>query len=132
MTEDMLTYLKADGTLTGLIGAGTACRLYPNIAPKDATSPYIVYRIQSDSGRAEGNNVNRRLYGFSIFATTALVAETIERRLVDLLDKDADINITSSSYYIKASRLYGGSSMYEQDTKLHHRAALYTLLFVEK
>jgi len=132
MTEDLIAYLNTDATLTGLIGAGTACRLYPNFAPKDATRPYMVYRIQSDPGRTKGNNVRERMYGFSIFADTALAAETIERRLKMLLDKDAEIAITSSAYYIKASRHSGGTSMYEQDTRLHHRAALYTLLYVEK
>jgi hypothetical protein len=132
VTEDLLTYLKSDATLTGLIGSGTACRLYPDFGPKDPTAPYVVYRIQSDPGRIKGNQVRERMYGFSIFAATALAAETIERRLDILLDKDADIAVTSTSYYIKASRHSGGTSMYEQDTKLHHRAALYTLLYVEK
>ena len=133
MTEDMITYLKADATLTGLIGSGTACRLYPNFATaKDPTAPYVVYGIQSDPGRTKGNNVCERMYRFSVFAATVLAAETIERRLDVLLDKDAAIAITSASYYIKSSWHSGGSSMYEQDTKLHHRAALYTLLYVEK
>lgn len=132
MTEDMLAYLKTDATLTGLIGAGTACRLFPDFASKDPTAPYVVYGVQSDPGRTKGNNVRERLYRFSVFAATALAAETIERRLDVLLDKDAAIAITSSGYYIKSSWHSGGNSMYEQDTKLYHRAALYTLLFVEK
>lgn len=132
MTEDLVTYLKADSTLTGLIGSGTSCRLYCGIAPKDATAPYIVYRVQSDPGRTKSNVVRERMYGFSIFADTALAAETIVRRLDVLLDKDAAIAITSSGYYVKSSWHAGGSSTFEQDTKLHHRAALYTLLYVEK
>lgn len=128
MTEDLITYLKADPTLTGLIGT----RIYPDFAPNDPTKPYIVYRVQSDPGRTKSNNVRERMYGFSIFADTALAAETIERRLDTLLDKDVDIVIASASYYIKASRHSGGHSMYEQDTAVHHRAALYTLLYVEK
>ena len=132
MTEDLITYLKADATLTGLIGTSTACRLYPDFAPKDPTGPYIVYRVQSDPGRTKANNVRERMYGFSVFAATALAAETIERRLYTLLDKDAAIAITSSGYYVKSSWHSGGSSTFEQDTRLHHRAALYTLLYVEK
>lgn len=132
MTEDLVTYLKADATLTGLIGAGAACRLYPNHSAKDPTAPYVVYRVQSDPGRTKGNNVRERMYGFSVFAATALAAETIERRLDVLLDKDAAIAITSSGYHVKSAWHSGGNSMYEQDTQLHHRAALYTLLYVEK
>ena len=134
MTEDLIAYLLTDATLTGLIGAGTAARMYPNFSPKDPTAPYIVYRIQADPGRTKANTVRERMYGFSTFAETALAAETIERRLDTLLDKDAAIAITSASYYVKSSWHSGGNSMslYEQDTKLHHRAALYTLLFVEK
>ena len=132
MTEDLIAYLKMDATLTGFIGAGTACRLYPNFAVKDPTAPYVVYRIQSDPGRTRGNNVRERMYGFSVFAATALAAETIERRLDVLLDKDTDISIPSTDYYIKSSWHSGGNNMYEQDTKMHHRAALYTLLYVEK
>lgn len=132
MTEDLIAYLKADATLTGLIGAGTACRLRPDFGTKDPTVPYVVARVQSDPGRTKGNNVWERLYGFSVFAATALAAETIVRRLDVLLDKDAAIAITSTGYYIKSSWRSGGNSMYEQDTKLYHRAALYTLLFVEK
>ena len=132
MTEDLITYLKADATLTALIGSGTACRLYPDFAVKDPTGPYVVYGIQSDPGRTKANNVRERMYRFSAFAATALAAETIERRLDTLLDKDAAIAVTSSGYYVKSSWHSGGNSMYEQDTKMHHRAALYTLLFVEK
>lgn len=127
-----MTMLKADSTLTGLIGSGASCRLFPNFAPKDPTAPYVVYRVQADPGRIKGNNVQERLYGFSVFAATALAAETIARRLDDLLDKDAAIAITSTGYNVYSSWHSGGSSMYEQDTGLHHRAALYTLLFIEK
>lgn len=130
MIEDFLAYLKADAPLTGLIGAGAACRLFPNQSPKDTPKPYLVYRIQSDPGRTKGNCVRELMPGLSIFADTALVAETIERRLDFLLDKDAAIAIPSASYEIKSSWHSGGSSMFEQDTKTHHRAALYTLLYV--
>ncbi len=130
MTEDIVAHVKSDATITGLIGAGTACRFYPNAAPKDAVKPYLVYRIQADPGRTKGNCVWERMCGFSIFADTALVAETIERRLDFLLDKDAAIAISSAGYEIKSSWHSGGSSMFEQETKTHHRAALYTLLYV--
>jgi hypothetical protein len=130
MIEDLVTYLKADTALVALLGA--ACRLYPNHSAQNPTAPYIVYRIQSDPGRTKGNNVRETMYGFSIFAATALAAETIARRLDALLDKDAAIAITSSGYYVKSSWHSGGSSTYEQETGLHHRAALYTLLYVEK
>lgn len=132
MIEDIVAYLSADTTLTGYIGSGANCRLYPNFSVKDAVAPYIVYGIQGDQGRDKGNNVKSMIFRFSIFAATALAAETIKRRLDVLLDKDAGIVIPSAAYYIKSSWLFGGSSMYEQDTKLTHRAALYTLLFVEK
>jgi hypothetical protein len=129
MTEDLVAYLKADTALVALLGS--ACKIYPNFAgAKDPSAPYLVYRIQSDSGRALDNVVNRRIYGFSIFAATALAAEAIKERLDVLLDKDAAISIPSTTHHIKSSWLYGGSSMYEQDTQLHHRAALYTLLYV--
>lgn len=128
MTEDLVAYLKADATLAGLIGT----RLYPNHKCDSASGNYVVYRIQADPGRIRGNNVRERIYGFSIFADTALAAETIELRLKVLLDKDAAINIPSSGYYIKSAWQSGGTSMYEQETKKHHRAALYTLLFIEK
>lgn len=128
MTEDLVAYLKADTTLAGLIGG----RLYPNAAKQDPTAPYVVYRIQADPGRTKGNRVRDRMYGFSIFAETALAAETIELRLKALLDKDADINIPSTGYYIKSAWQSGGTSMWEKDTGLHHRAVLFTLLYVEK
>lgn len=132
MTEDMVSYLTADSALTALIGVGANCRLYADHADKDPGADYVVYRIHSDPGRTEGNAVRKRTYGFSIFAASALAAETIKRRLDVLLDKDAAINIPSSGYYVKSSWLSGGTSMYEQDTRKHHRAALYTLLYVEK
>ena len=132
MTEDLIAYLLTDSTLTDLIGSGTSARIYPCQAPKDATAPYVVYRVQSDAGRTKANNIRERMYGFSVFAATALAAETIERRLDVLLDKDTDISIPSTDYYIKSSWHSGGNNMYEQDTKMYHRAALYTLLYVEK
>lgn len=132
MTEDLVAYLIADSGLGALIGTGANCRLYPDQAPKDPITPYVVYRIQAGPGRTKANAVRERIYGFSIFADTALTAETIERRLDALLDKDVDINIPSSGYHIKSSWHSGDSSMPEQDTKKHHRAALYTLLYVEK
>lgn len=125
MIEDLVTHLKADAALTALVSG----RLYSGHACQDPTAPYIVYRIQSDPGRTKGNQVREIMLGFSIFAASALAAETIERRLDELLDKDTAINIPSSSYHIKSSWHSGGSSTYEQDTKLHHRAALYTLLY---
>lgn len=128
MIEDLVTYLKADSALAALV----AGRLYPGHACQDPTAPYIVYRIQSDPGRTKGNQVREVMLGFSIFAATALAAETIERRLDELLDKDAAIAITSAGYYVKSSWHSGGTSMYEQETGKHHRAALYTLLYVEK
>lgn len=126
MIEDLVAYLKADPTLTTLVGG----RLYPAQASQDPTAPYIVYRIQSDLGRTKANNVREMLVGFSIFAKTALVAETIKRRLDVLLDKDAAIVVPSTCHHIYSCWLFGGNSMYEQDTELHHRAALYTLLYV--
>jgi hypothetical protein len=125
MIEDVIAYLKADTTLAGLVGT----RLYPDEAPKDPVKPYMVYRTQSAPGRTKGNQVNEEMLGFSIFAVTALIAKTIERQLDVLLDKDAGINIPSTTYHIKSCWRSGGSSMFEQDTKLHHRPALYTLLY---
>jgi len=132
MTEDIVTYLRADATLTGYIGAGTSCRLYPNSAPKDPTVPYIVFRIQSDQGRTKGNQVRERLYGFSIFSETQLQAETIQRRLLVLLDKDESIVMPSDNYYIKSVWAGGGNSFKEDGTNLHHLSALFTFLFIEK
>ena len=132
MTEDLVAYLKADATLTGLIGSGDNCRLYPDVATKDPTAPFVVYRIQSDQGRTKSNVVQERMYGFSVFAETLLAAETIGRRLEVLLDKDESIDITSDNYFIKSSWLVSGSSMYEQETAVYHRAVLFTVLFLKK
>lgn len=128
--EDVYAYIAGDATMGGLIGTGNDCRLYPDEAsPKNPTAPYIVARVQSDPGKTKSNQVNEIMLGFSIFATTALAARTIKRRLDVLLDKGAAISIPSSTCHIKSSWLSGGSSMFEQDTKLYHRAALYTLLY---
>lgn len=129
MTEDLIAYLKADTALVALVGS--SCRFYPNFNEmKNPVAPYIVYRLQSDAGRVKDNVVYQRTYGFSIFAATARAAEAIKDRLDVLLDKDAAINMPSASHHIKSSWLSGGVTLYEHDTELHHRSALYTLLYV--
>lgn len=127
--EAVIAYLKADATIQSNLGSGTACRLYPDAAPKDPTAPYAVWRVQSDPGRTKGNVANELLLGFSIFATTKLAAETIKRRLDVLLDKDTSIAVASGSIKVHSCWLYGGSSIYEKDTQLYHRVALYALLY---
>lgn len=127
--EAVIAYLKADSTIQGYLGSGIACRLYPDFGPKDTTTPYVVWRIQSDTGRTKGNLANELLLGFSIFASTKLAAETIKRQLDVLLDKDTSIVISSGSIKVHSCYLYGGSTSYENDTKLYHRSALYALLY---
>jgi hypothetical protein len=127
--EAIIAYVMADATIQANLGSGTSCRLYPDEAPKDPTTPYAVWRVQSDPGRTKGNLANELLLGFSIFAPTKLAAETIKRRLDVLLDKDTAIAVSSGSIKVHSCWLYGGNSMYEQATKLHHRVALYALLY---
>lgn len=127
--EAIIAYITADATIQGYLGSGASCRMYPDAAPKDPTTPYAVWRVQSDPGRTKGNLANELLLGFSIFAATKQAAENIKRRLDVLLDKDTSIAVSSGPIKVHSCWLYGGSSTYESDTRLYHRVALYALLY---
>lgn len=52
----VIASIKAAATVTAIIGAGSAARVYPSVAPQNATKPYIVvHRIfERDNELVEG------------------------------------------------------------------------------
>lgn len=129
MITAIIAYLKADATLMALLSS--SCAIQPNLITNNASYPYMVYRLMSDNGRTSGNVANSATIQFSIFAETFAAAEAISDRLKFLLDKDAEIGLSYSSGRIHSVWHSGGNTMFEQDTKLHHRVVMFNLLFVE-
>lgn len=48
--DELATYLKAQTSITSLIGSGTACRMYPDGAKQGATMPFaFMEQVSGDS-----------------------------------------------------------------------------------
>lgn len=70
--EAIFGYLSARGSVTTLFGAGSSCRIYPDIAPASATVPFAVYGVGSEEVQA----FDGPLGFWSSDVTVALVAAT--------------------------------------------------------
>lgn len=78
LAESIVAKLSAAGSATAaLIGDGSACRLYPGIAPVAAAAPYCVYTElpgAPDNTLGEASTSGRRPVQFSVVAATYLAA----------------------------------------------------------
>lgn len=104
--------------LTALVSA----RIFPNFAPKDTASPYVVFHklyATPVSAMSADPGLTQTTYRVSIFAKLP----------IDLSNISAQINLalqrwsgTLESTTIQDSLLETNLDMYEVDTQLHHRS----------
>jgi len=129
MIPEIVAHLKADTALMALLSS--SCAVGPDVARRDIAAPYMVYRLQSDAGRNRGNVAREAAVGFSIYAATFAQADQIVKRMDALLDKDEDHGIAPISSRIHSVWRTGGSSTFEVDTKLYHRALVFAVIYTE-
>jgi len=119
--QDLLTYLKADGTLDTLLTATASdSKIYPIQKPHNVTHPCIVYTVSS-SGSVE-ENLREISFTFDCISTTYLQAKNISDRLVALLDLQDAINgtITTVNYIIYWAKHISGNTYIDGDENLFH------------
>lgn len=49
ISDELITFIKSQSTITALIGSGTACRCYDDTARQKATLPYVTFEIFGQS-----------------------------------------------------------------------------------
>lgn len=91
--------LTAGTAVAGLVGGTASPRIYNQIAPSDATLPYVVFflvdgRIPSASPRQDADY----LYQVEAWAESRATAETVHKAIFDVLDNQA-VTVTGWSNY---------------------------------
>lgn len=85
----LFSYLSTTTGVTALVGSGTACRVYPDMVPEGATTPYIRYRIISSEhvrNMTDASGFAMRRVQFDIFGTSALNVEAVFSALSNALE----------------------------------------------
>lgn len=92
LAESIFAKLSAAAAVTALIGAGSASRLYPGVAPAGAALPYVVYSevasvpdVTHDGPSTSG----LRLVQLSCVAATYLGARSLAAKLIAAIDSVA-------------------------------------------
>ncbi len=128
MLSDFYAYLANDAGLAALLGGSG--RIYRDVAPKDTTSPYLVYGLSADGSDEEIlDEISVRV---SVYSASALLADRISNRLKAMLDVQGNIAIPSADYRIYWCKQLAGSGIYEPDTELYNRALVFTLKFTSR
>lgn len=73
-------YLVGDATIQSYVGADPGARVYPFVAPPEATLPYIIYqRISAERGHnySSANGMTTQRYQVDSYATEALTVESM-------------------------------------------------------
>lgn len=96
--EKLYQYLSKNDEVATLVGS----RIYPNIAPSGADSPYAVYTLVSDVARYTlGGNarVSSRRVQISVYGDNYVKVEEIGKAISDVLDdwSDTDNEVQSVS-----------------------------------
>lgn len=80
--------LAADATVTGLLGAGNALRVYPIQAPQNASLPYVVYtKVANDpQDTKDGQPVDHIRMQVDVYAATYASLENVSKAVDDALN----------------------------------------------
>jgi len=73
-------YLVADTTIQGFVGADPGAKVYPFVAPPNASLPYIIYqRISAQRGHnySSANGITTQRYQVDVYAADALTVESM-------------------------------------------------------
>lgn len=117
---DIFAKLSDSSSVTSaLVGSGTSCRVYPELAPASAIRPYVVVQhIASTPATTHGENYGNahRLVQVSCFAETFDAALAVREAVVADLD---NAELSSGDTAI----LQDERSMYESPVDLHRADA---------
>jgi hypothetical protein len=115
---DIYKYLKADATLDTLLDStATKEKIFPIRSDQSIINPCIVYTLEGEGGTDEILDRATLILRIITDQNDYKKACQIRDRLGVLLDKQDDINITSSDYYIYWCKKNGGSEYDDPDTK---------------
>lgn len=122
-SNEMRAFLLSHESLTELIGN----RLYPSVAPEGTPTPYVCYYEVSGVAWHDIPVAYPR-YQFSVFDTRYLGAKNVSAEIRSILQRyKGDIGA-----YRVIQGVWGGSrELYEPDTKLHHIATDFRLIYRE-
>ena len=128
---DLLTKLKADPTLDTLLGVtGANPKIYPLHAPQGVATPYILYRIDDTGDQDEILDAVR--VEFRAVSESFKTAGDIKDQLIELLDKEDAIVVSSSDYYIYTGKLTGHDDLWVSETKRYERLTFFNFKYLKK
>jgi hypothetical protein len=90
LTGDFVVHLRTPSSISTLVGAGTAARIYPEMARQGAALPHIVYTqaageaLKTHSGRSGCKEVTLHVYCYSeTQPQSRALAELVEAYMLD-------------------------------------------------
>lgn len=112
--EGLYASLAGGTALTDLIGGAANPRIYNMIAPNAAVLPYVIFyladgRIPNETPRQDGNYV----YRVDAWALTRAQAETVQKKIFDLLDRQS-LSVTGWSNYHTTMRQFFSEAVAEK------------------
>lgn len=114
--------LRADATVTGVIGNGDACRYFAGRAPQEVAAPFVVSaEITSDAQETHGNEddaedvCDESLIQFSCYAETLAAALALRQAVRSALINDEQGILASERITVTAPRT---REVDEQDVNL--------------
>lgn len=123
LSNEIRTFLLSHETLTDLIGE----RLFPSVAAEGTPGPYVCY--YEVSGVAHHDiPVGYPRYQFSVFSKRYLEAKNIAAEIRSILQRYKG---QMGGYRIIQAVWSGSRELYEQDTKLHHVATDFQIIYRE-
>lgn len=102
--EALFTELSGDSDISASVGT----RIYPSIAPQNATTPFIIYsKIAEtyDHAMSVDPNIKSPRYQISAYSTSYLEAKTVSKNVENLL-RDYSGNFGPSSEPISVQRIF--------------------------
>jgi len=128
---DVIAYLKADSDLDTLLGSTASnAKMYPNYVPENETLPYIAYYTNSVS--FQGIVVNECSMTFDCMASTYKSAGIIADRLIVLLSKQDQIEISSDTFRIFFCGSSGGADDYQDELGVYSRSVNFNFKYRRK
>jgi len=114
LAESIHTKFLATASITALIGADAAARVYPVIAPENTLAPYVAWQeIAStpDATLAEASASSIRLVQFSCVAGTYKAARDLAAAIVAALD---NVTLAGSEVCLRCTEQDGYSEATDQ------------------
>jgi hypothetical protein len=126
--NDVRAYLKADATLTSLLGATAALsKIYPNEARQGIQTPYLIYNLAGEGTPEEILKEFSMTIKVVCERTAYDTIQTIEGRLDALLDLQDLIRnqISSSNYIFRWCKKASGTDLIDPKTGQFYRVIVY-------